>query len=124
MGSGGSAREESAALEAPAAEASPAPEAQGAYAAGAQPAESAAASAGSDTSGEVAPAPSDVSLKAATEPAPTPNHGVDDGTLAARAAATATQAPDPWLGIAILLVFAGAALVAARLVAQRLARAP
>ena len=124
MGSGGAAREESAVLEAPAVDASPAPEAQGAYAAGAQPAESAAASAGSDTSGEVAPAPNDVSLKAATDPAPTPNLDIDDGTLAARAAGTATKAPDPWVVVAILLVFAGAALVAARLVAQRLARAP
>ena len=115
---------ESASLEAPEAAASAAPEAQGAYAAGAQPAESGAPSAGSDTSGEAAPAPSDVTLKAATGPAATPNAEEDDGTLAARATAVDNAAPDPRLGVALLLVFTGTALVAARLVARRLARAP
>ena len=65
-----------------------------------------------------------MALKAATGPAATQSAATDDGTLAAQAAPPATQAPDPWLGLAILLVFAGTALVAARLVAQRLARAP
>ena len=127
VGSGGTAapQPETVAVEAPAAESSPAPEAQGAYAAGAQPAASAAAaSAGFDTSGEAAPAPSDVALKAGNGRAATESAATDVGTLAAQAAPPATQAPDPWLGVAVLLVFAGTALIAARLVAQRLARAP
>jgi hypothetical protein len=126
VGSGGTAapQPESAALEAPGAVASPAPEAQGAYAAGAQPAASAAASAGSDTSGEVAPAPSDVALKAAAEPAATQTTAIEDGANGARASTIDAAASSPWLGVAILLVFVGAALVAARLVARRLAGAP
>jgi hypothetical protein len=115
---------ETAALEASAAAASAAPEAQGAYAAGAQPAESAAASAGSDTSGEVAPAPSDVTLKAATGPAATSNAQVDDGARRAQATGVDMSTPWPWVPIAILLVFTGTALIAARLVARRLARVP
>ena len=122
VGSGGAASEEPAAQAAPAA-ASPAPEAEGVYAAGPQPAASAAASAGTDTSGEMAPAPSDVALKSGTGRAATPSQGVDDVTIEAPAAGeSSTQ--DPWLGLAIVLVFAGTALVAARLVARRLARAP
>ena len=126
VGSGSTAapQPETAALEASPAAASAAPEAQGAYAAGAQPAESAAASAGSDTSGEVAAAPSDVALKAATGPAATPDADVDDVAISAQAQTTGSMTPSPWLGIAILFVFVGAALVAARLVARRLARAP
>ena len=126
IGSGGTAapQPETAALEAPGAAASPAGEAQGAYAAGAQPAASAAASAGSDTSGEVAPAPSDVTLKAATGPAATQTTAIEDGANGARASTTDAPAPSPWPGVAILLVFVGAALVAARLVARRLAPGP
>ena len=126
VGSGSTAapQPETAALEASPAAASAAPEAHGAYAAGAQPAESAAASAGSDTSGEVAAAPSDVALKAATGPAATPDADVDDVAIGAQAPTTGSMTPSPWLGIAILFVFVGAALVAARLVARRLARAP
>ena len=121
-GSGGADREEAAAQDVRSA-ASAAPEAQGAYAAGAQPAASAAASAGSDTSGEVAPGASDVAQKAGAGPAAMPSPDADDVTNDAQEAA-ASPAQDPWLGVAIVLVFAGAALVAARLVARRLARAP
>ena len=126
VGSGGTAapQPETVAIEAPAVDPSPAPEAQGVYAAGAQPAASAAASAGLDTSGEVAPAPSDIALKAESGRAATESPDTDEGTLAAQAAPPATRATDPLLGVAILLVFAGAALIAARLVAQRLGRAP
>ena len=65
-----------------------------------------------------------MALKAGTGRAATESAATDVGTLAAQAAPPATQAPDPWLGVAVLLVFAGTALIAARLVAQRLARAP
>jgi hypothetical protein len=125
VGSGSTAapQPETAALEASPAAASAGPEAPGAYAAGAQPAQSPAASAGSDTSGEVAPAASDVALKAAG-PAATPQPQADEGTIGARASTTGNAMPSPWLGIAVLLMFVGAALVAARLVARRLARAP
>ena len=115
---------ETVAQEAARAATSPAPEAQGVYAAGAESAESAAASAGSDTSGEAAPAPSDATLKAATGPAATPTPAIEDAANGARASTTDAPASSPWLGPAILFLFAGTALVAARLVARRLARAP
>ena len=126
--SGGTVREETVALEQPAAgaaasaAASAAPEAQGVYAAGAQPAD-ASASPGSDTSGEFAPAPGDTSLKAGTGPAPEPTVAADE-SVEARSAASEGGASDPWFGLAIVLVFAGTALIGARLVARRLARAP
>ena len=126
--SGGAAapQPETAALEAPEAAASAAAgaptEAQGVYAAGARPAD-ASASPGSDTAGELAPAPGDASLKSGTGQAPEPTAAADR-SVAAQAVATDTQAPDPWLWLAILLTFTGTALVGARVVARRLARAP
>jgi hypothetical protein len=111
-----------------AAPASAAP-AEGMYAAGAQPAdESPAASA---APAERAPAPSDVALKAAPAPIAEPSPpAAGTGAYAGPtqttdvAEAMAETGSDARLGLAVLLVFVGAALVAARLVARRLARAP
>jgi hypothetical protein len=96
--------------------------ADGAYAAGAQPAASAAASAGP---AEVAPAPSDASLKVATGPADAAASSAprtESDLEASQRQADAPTPADPRAPLAVLLVFVGAALVAARLVARRLAR--
>jgi hypothetical protein len=99
------------------------------YAAGAQSAdESPAASA---APAERAPAPSDVALKAAPAPIAEPSPpAAGTGAYAGPtqtadvAEAMAETGSDARLGLAVLLGFVGAALVAARLVARRLARAP
>jgi hypothetical protein len=111
-----------------AAPASDAP-AEGMYAAGAQPAD--ASPAASAAPAEIAPAPSEVALKAAPAPTAAPSAGAaDTGAYAgatdtsADSGAAAATGSEALLGLAALLVFVGAALVAARLVARRLARAP
>jgi hypothetical protein len=115
----------------------------GANAAGAQPAqESAAASsaagekpapesaAASSAPAELAPAPSDATLKVAAGQAaePTPPASGTGAYAGPDAAVTSdvasTSGADPRLPLAVAVVFVGAALVAARLVARRLARAP
>jgi hypothetical protein len=125
---GGSAADERSSVAVPemAAPASEAP-AAGNAAAGAAPAgASAAPSAGP---AQAAPGASEAAnLKAAAMADPTPpaeGTGAYESTSTTADTGAATQTgPDPRLGLAALLVFVGAALVASRLVARRLARAP
>jgi hypothetical protein len=103
--------------------------ADGAYAAGAQPRDTLGEQASAQPSAaaaQLAPAPSDATRKAATGPADAASAETGGTTEAAPTAPTppAATPSDPRLALGVLLVFVGAALVAARLVARRLARGP